>query len=378
MEKARLSGAGMVTALMVALSFAVACSGSSSSDDGGGGATNGNGRPAAETPIGQAFGGVGDLANEVVGKNQETYDGARHTASEVARALEEALGPPMLAVSAKGGGDEPCALGVLDGVEFAYTGSGYQPMGSPTAPSGSVAFRVYQIVDGLPNTDVVIGTLALSCTSNFQGTLLTATLQVGDVDVIRAVGYGQPDAFADAESVSVFQMQGHLANADGSQEIEFGPFGAASIVRYEGTVSDYVSFPLGQGMTADVSSYTQTAFESNLYITVFGGLATAQEFYFEASLSGSDGNLSGAGVFNFDQMVCCFDGTIENMTVSQASSSCDQFGYGYTPLPLPAGDIAAIQAGYDALVTMYLTVADVARAMGALANASARAVETQF
>ena len=380
MATARASRVRSAIALMLGLSLAVGCTDGSSggpgfggtAGDGGAGGTGGSG--GGGTPIGAVLNGIDSLADEVFGKNRSLMDGVRFTVSHVAPALADAMQASVPTATNKGGDDPPCALGPIDGMQFAYNEatSAYEPTGDRAEPDGSVSFSVYETLGGTPDTETLIGSLLLSCAGDSEAAHVTARLRVDGVDIIRAEGDASPDPRAELGSFDVTQIQGFLASANGAQQIDCGASGEDSISRGGDGRSGSLAFNVGPTITASLQYDEESGGETHYDLSLIGTFDSA-EFRFEATLAGTDGRLSGPGVFDREQHVCCFDGRFEDMTVSQATPSCDPLG-DYTGTPLLDDELAAIQAGYDALTTMYVAVESAAVAMGALADASARHV----
>ena len=363
---------------MLGLSFAVGCTNGSSGDqgvggtagDGGAGGTGGGGDRG--TPIGSVLSGIDSLAVEIIGKNRSLIDGVRFTVSHVGPALADAMQTSVPAATNKDGDDPPCALGSVDGMQFAYNEAtnAYEPTSDRAEPDGSVSFSVYEIADDTPDTETLIGSLFLSCAGDSEEAHVTAMLRVDGVDIIRAEGDASPDPRAELGSFDITQIQGFLASSDGAQQIDFGASGEDSISRGGDGRSGSLAFNVGPTITASLQYDEQSGAETHYDLSLIGSFDSA-EFCFEATLAGTDGRLSGPGVFAREQHVCCFDGRFEDMAVSQATPSCDPLGDS-TATPLLDDELAAIQAGYHALTTMYVAVESAAVAMGALADASAK------
>lgn len=378
--KARANTVRTVTALMLGLSFAVGCTSGSSGDQGVGG-TAGNGAAGGTggegdsgTPIGSVLSGIDSLADEIFGENRLLIDGLRFTASHVGPALADAMQTSVPASTNKGGDDPPCALGSVDGMRFAYNAatSAYEPTGERSEPDGSVRFSVYKTINDAPDTETPIASLLLSCAGDSQAARVTATLQVDGVDIIRAEGDGSQDPRAELGSFDVTQVQGFLASADGIQRVDFGASGDDSISRGSDGRSGSLTLNVEPTLTAGLQYDEESGGETRYALSLIGSVDSA-EFRFEVTLAGTDGRLSGPGVFDSEQHVCCFDGRFEDMTVSPGTPSCEPLG-DHTTTPLSDDELAAIQAGSDALTEMYNAVESAAVAMGALADASAKHV----
>jgi hypothetical protein len=365
---------------MFGLSFAVGCTNGSSGDqgvggtagDGGAGGTGGSGDSG--TPIGLVLSGIDSLADEIIGKNRSLIDGLRFTVSHVGPALADAMQTSVPAATHKDGDDPPCALGSVDGMQFAYNEAtnAYEPTGDRAEPNGSVRFSVYETVGDAPDIETLIGSLLLSCAGDSEEAHVTAMLQVDGVDIIRAEGDASPDPSAELGSFDVTRIQGFLASADGTQHVDFGASGEDSISRGGDGRSGSLAFNVELTITASLQYDEESGGETHYDLSLIGSVDSA-EFRFEAMLAGTDGRLSGPGVFDREQHVCCFDGRFEDMTVTEGSPSCDPLG-DYTATPLSEDELAAIQAGSDALTGMYIAVESAAVAMGALADASAKHV----
>ena len=383
MTKAKAARAGIVTALMCGLLLATGCTDSNAGDpgvggaagDGGAGGTGGSGGNGGEsTPTGAVLDSINSLANGVIGKNHLLLDGARFAASHVARALASAAKTPVPAAMTKTGNDPPCALGSIDGVQFVYNEAtnAYEPTGDRAEADGSVSFNVYELMDDTPDTETLIGSLLLTCIGDSDALHLTAILRIDGVHILRAEGDASPDPYAELGSFELTRIQGFLASSDGAQQIDFGASGEDSISRGGNGRSGSLAFNVGPTITASLQYDEKSGAETYYDLSLVGSFDSA-EFRFEATLAGTDGHLSGPGGFAREQHVCCFDGRFEDMTVSQATPSCDPLG-DYTVTRLSDDELAAIQAGYDALATMYIAVESAAAAMGALADASAKHV----
>lgn len=372
MEKLAKGWTLKVLGLVVALPLAVACSSSDSQGGDGSDGTGGTGDPPsrADSPVGEEFERIGSAAAQVTQSNAEAFEGLGFTVKGIADALGAAQ---QTAGLREKGGQQPCFTGDIGGATFEYLQSAamYVPTG-PGAPVNGIRFLVYEVDGDTPNTDNEIGTLDVVCVISPQGVDVSITLTANDVVVLSV---NATNAFVFVGSYS-FQLAGFIASADGAVQVPFGQqqgsFASGSSFDSNFSSSLTVDFTVGEDTFATLSRFVSSSVGFNeefIDINVVRGLFTEFVFDFFASLFGTPGSVSGPGLFtavpplgNGAQLfVACFSGSFENMTVQQASNACGG-EFGYEPVPLSDGDLAVIQAAYDALRDAFKVIEDIVEA----------------
>ena len=355
-----------LVAFAFALSLVVAC----------GGDTQGDGGAAPQTPVGQEFGNIDELADALIGANAKAYEGVAFAAA----ALEGAFGTPAAsaAVVTK---QESCIPADLQNTTLAYDApSGtYTSSQIPGAPEGGVRILVYEIEGGAP-TESNIGNLDVTCSGFLPNPELVVTLNVNGVDVLKlnAVASLGFDYY-------YITVSGFLADATGAQKINYGESG------YDGgSVSSYdslfgVTFTIGEGtyatLTRSVSASPEFG-EQWVMINVFKeGQNFIREFDFMANPVTQEGTgevMLGHATFELNpdaitgysyDIVACFEGTFENMSVMRASE-CFAEPEIVDLIDLPPSELQAIEDGYHGLQRMYAAVERVSTAAAAIGLAA--------
>jgi hypothetical protein len=199
-----------------------------------------------------------------------------------------------------------------------------------------------------------------------------ATLNVDSVDVLNV----NATANFNANGYFLTLSNGFLRDATGSQQIDLFPEAGAGQYSASGTgfnSSFSVSFVIGErtsavlGRQLTVDNVDASFNAEHVFIDVFkegDSQFSVYDWEFTAfDIGGSPGGtLSGLGTFFLlpelgggggNDAVVCFDGTFENMNVSAATEACAP---GFVILPLPGGDVDAIERGYHGLQRMYAAV----------------------
>ena len=105
---------------------------------------------------------------------------------------------------------------------------------------------------------------------------------------------------------------------------------------------------------------------------------------FEGYMTGTPGAVSGGSIFcarppladGYNYFVNCFDGSIDDMVVSQAQESCNTI-FGGGPTTVSGAVLEDIQEGTNALLGMHKTVISVANAGAQVALQLAAAAQQQ-
>jgi hypothetical protein len=375
---ARAARTGRAATLTLALVVAASCGGGSVEPGHGGASgspgTGGVGGDEVEpTRLGPVLDDLNGLTQQIVGKNRRLLDGLRFATARVARTLGD-VSPADPAASGEGSRDSACVLGPIDGATFAYnsSSSAYEATDDPPGPAGSVSFRIYEVVDGVPNGETPIASLLLTCHGDVHAAHLTSTLHADGADILHTEGNASPDPSKDRDWFAISNLEGFLVGPNGDPRVGIGPSGEDFLSSVADQRLGSLEFVFGPTLAAHLQYEEQRSNETRYDVRLIGSYESV-EFRFEANLVGTDGRFSGPGVLGGEQHVCCFDGPFDDATVSQASPSCRQGGE-YEAIPLLDEELQAIQAAHDALTEMYLAVESAATAMGALAYASAKYV----
>lgn len=372
MEQRLWSPPPMYLALALALPVAIACGDSGDSGDGGG-------QPGS--PVGQQMAQIGDLGDEFVKQNEEAYAGLEHAAQYVATAFDS--GGALPTTLAKGGGQQGCLPAEYNGMtlEFDAPSSRYVPTEFPGAPADGVRFLIYETNNGTP-TENDIGTVDVSCTGIFPSVNVSVIVTVDNVVIMNLLAsnaFFAPGSFGAA-------LSGFIGNASGTNQIQFGQFGSfVSLGEFDN--SQNLDFNIGDGTVAFISHSSQPnsgfgGYES-AFINVYREMNFVQLFSYSAELDNmGEGDMVGGASFymedGYNLFVNCFNGTVDDMVVSAADPSCAPDYFELDPTPLPAADIAAIQAASDALFGMFNAVSGVAQVGGRIGIAIAEGQVQQF
>jgi len=341
-----------------ALLIVAACS----SDD------EGSGGPAGA--VGAPMNDIGELGNELVEENRETYDTLDQAAELIGQAF--AGGVPTASIVTKQAGCIPAELAgqtlLVDVQSDTFTPT------DPRGPSDAVQF----VLLSDPQTEV--GYANLTC----QGSLPSA------INVNITVNLTDDTEVLDltASNVSVFppssfgaQLSGTLSSRDG-ESVPFGAFGfegGSSVFLDEFSSSASTAFLIDDNAIASVKQdvFLDPSFPSE-DITIlledgrdFESFNCPAAFNYRAQMSGTPSSVTGGGVFcarppvgdDFAYHVNCTDGSIDNLVVSAATLACQQnAGFEGEATQLPGSVLDQIQDGTDAIVGMHNTVISVARA----------------
>lgn len=378
MERPSLHSTHTFLALTFALPIALACS-SSGGDEGGG--------DAPKSPLGQQMSQIAALGDAFVGQNEKTYDGVAYAAQYVATAFGSGGAPAAL--TAKGGGAASCFPGELLGVtyELDFETRSYVPSSLQGAPGDATRFMLYEVVGGNASSTSV-GSVDVKCTGLFPNVNVQVIVNSDGVEVLDLLAsnaYFGPGSYGAT-------LTGTLRNADGSEEIPIGAsyYGGGFINMDEFSSGASLSFELQQGVFAyvDHSISVDMGFGGSSYATlsVFQERDFVRAFDFNSMLIGTDGPLTGPGIFRaeeplgdgYNYFVNCFEGSIDQMLVTAADSSCLNEYYELDPTPIPGPDLDAIQEGADAVLGMYNAVIAVAEVGGAIGMSIAASQFEQF
>jgi hypothetical protein len=353
-----------LVAFAFALSLVVAC----------GGDTQGDGGAAPQTPVGQEFGNIDELADALIGANAKAYEGVAFAAA----ALEGAFGSPAAsaAVVTK---QESCIPADLQNTTLAYDPpSGiYTSTQIPGAPEGGLRILVYEIEAGAPTAND-IGSLDVTCSGFLPNPELVVTLNVNGVDVLKlnavaSLGF-------DYYSITV---SGFLADATGTQKINYEERWGSGGSRFGDDSNFGVTFTVGDNTYATLSRFVSPSIpEESMYLFVFKeGQQFFTEWQFQASPVTQEGTgevMLGHATFELNpdaitgysyDIVACFEGTFENMSVMRASE-CFAEPEIVDLIDLPPSELQAMEDGYHGLQRMYAAVERVSTAAAAIGLAA--------
>jgi hypothetical protein len=320
---------------------------------------------------------IGDLGDEFIGQNQAVYEGLDVVAEHAATAFETS--GVSGALRSKGAGQSGCFPAALVGTTFAFeapTGT-YVSTQIPGGPPDGVRFLIYEVNGGAP-TENDIGTVDVTCTGALPSVNVNVIVTSDEVVLLNLLA---SNAYFAADSFNATQLSGFLSNADGTDQV---PFSNGTIGIYTSGLNEFLEFEVGENTYAQIthsalmdtgSGATETAF-----VNVFRNSSSFDRLFdYSANLAGMPGNLSGGGTFYAAPpvgdysiaFVNCFEGSLEEMTVSAADPACLLDQEGYEPFPLSEGDLNAIQDAADALFSMFNAVMGVASTGGEIGMAIA-------
>jgi hypothetical protein len=340
-------------AFAFALCLVVACGGDTQEDGGA----------APRTPVGQEFGNIDQLADALIGANAEAYEGVAFAAA----ALEGAFGSPAAsaAVVTK---QESCIPADLQNTTLAYDPpSGiYTSTQIPGAPEGGLRILVYEIEAGAPTAND-IGSLDVVVTLNVNG------VDVLKLNAVASLGF-------DYYSITV---SGFLADATGTQKINYEERWGSGGSRFGDDSNFGVTFTVGDNTYATLSRFVSPSIpEESMYLFVFKeGQQFFTEWQFQASPVTQEGTgevMLGHATFELNpdaitgysyDIVACFEGTFENMSVMRASE-CFAEPEIVDLIDLPPSELQAMEDGYHGLQRMYAAVERVSTAAAAIGLAA--------
>lgn len=375
MNRASLTVLGSI----LVLPLAIACSSSDGDAEPGTGGRNGG--PPAQTPVGQELEALAQVADQVIGSNEEAYEGLAFATE----ALESVFGAQLPTASLKQNGG--CIPPELQDSTFEYDppSQTYGSMQVPGAPPGGLRIFIYDVSSGSPDVTSNIGYLDVTCSGALPNFNMIATLNVNSVDVLSVSA--NVNIF-DSSSYQV-TVSGFLADSTATQRIDFDPVqsgGSFSGFETSFTSNFGVEFLVGARTYAvltrflSVDTLEPSFNQEDLLINVRkegDSEFSIYDFEFMALVGATGGGtLSGPGTFFLlpelgggggSDAVACFEGTFENMNVSAATESC---ALGYEIIPLPPEDIAAIERAYQGLQGMYSGVEGVTTTAARIALAA--------
>jgi hypothetical protein len=358
-----------------ALSFAMACS--SSDEEGGGG-------PAGA--VGAQMGDLGDLGAQFIEANQATYDTLDQASGLIAAAFSG--GSPAASTAPKQAGCLPEELAgqtlLVDVQSSTFTPT------DPRGPSDAVQF----VLLSDPQTEV--GYANLTCQGAPPGPL-NLNITVNLTDGTEVMNLTASNASVSPPSSFSATLAGTLSSSAGDT-VQFGAFGfegGSSIGVDELSSFASTAFLLDQeGVTLSVNQdvFLDTSFASEqIRLNLEGApnfdpmAVCPNSFLYNGSMMGTPGDVSGGAFFcapppladGFNYFVNCFDGSIDDMVVSVATTECMEGIFEGDPTNVGSGTLQQIQDGTDAALGMHNTVIGVARAAGEAALEIAEAAQQQ-
>jgi hypothetical protein len=366
-----------LSVLVAALSIAVACS--SSSDEGGGGPAGAAGQQMSE---------LGDLGAQFIEANQATYDTLDQATGVIGAAFAAGLPAPSAATKQDG-----CLPDELAGQTFLVdVQSGTF---TPTVARGEPD-EVQFVLLSDPQTEE--GYVNITCVG-VAPSLSSVNISVnttGGVEVLNLTA-SQINVFP--PSTFSASLAGTLRSSSGEDEVPIGVFtfeGTSALFMDEFSKSASTAFQVAPTVNALVEqnlSLDPSFASENIRMLVagpasfdFDEFVCTNDLRFEGFMEGTPGDVSGGSIFcarppladGFNYFINCFDGSIDNMVVSQATEACNTGFFGDPPTQVSGGVLTDIQDGTNALLGMHNTVISVAEAGAQVALQLATAAQQQF